>query len=139
MKILTVKNNSNEAVLVDVLDYNKNNIKTGYIFVDVTKPLKKEIKPPLFNTALMNGIPMGVEKYIINPWTYWSSEEKLESIRLQRDYLLQETDWVTIRAVDTGTAESQAWKNYRQALRDFPANVNVNLPVEQIVWPQKPV
>jgi hypothetical protein len=81
---------------------------------------------------------MGTKKIAINPWTYWSSEEKIESIRLQRDYLLQQTDWVTIRAVDTETPESQAWKNYRQALRDFPANVNVNLPIEQIVWPQKP-
>jgi hypothetical protein len=138
MKILTIKNNSNEAILVDVLDYNKNNIKTGYIFVDVTKSLKKEIKPTPFNNISMNGMPMGVEKYIINPWTYWSSEEKIESIRLQRDYLLQQTDWVTIRAIDTGTPESQTWKDYRQALRDFPNNVDANLPIDQIVWPQKP-
>ena len=63
------------------------------------------------------------EKYY-NPWTYWSSNEKLDSIRLQRDYLLQQTDWRAIRAYETQTPESQAWLDYRQALRDFPQTVS---------------
>ena len=75
---------------------------------------------------------------LINPWTYWDANTKLNSIRLQRDYLLQQTDWRTIKSVDTDVPESQAWKDYRQALRDFPATVNVNLPIEQIVWPTAP-
>jgi len=51
---------------------------------------------------------------------------------------LQQTDWVAIRASETVTSESQAWKDYRQQLRDFPNTVNVNLPIEQIVWPISP-
>jgi len=75
---------------------------------------------------------------LINPWTFWDANTKLSSIRLQRDYLLQQTDWVAIRASETVTSESQAWKDYRQQLRDFPNTVNVNLPIEQIVWPISP-
>jgi len=75
---------------------------------------------------------------MVNPWTVWGNDQKLESIRLQRNYLLQQTDWVAIRASETVTSESQAWKDYRQQLRDFPNTVNVNLPIEQIVWPISP-
>ena len=75
---------------------------------------------------------------LINPWTLWDNNTKLASIRLQRDYLLNKSDWVAIRASETGTSESQAWKNYRQALRDFPSTVDVSLPIEQIVWPVSP-
>ena len=78
------------------------------------------------------------ETVLINPWTYWDYNTKMTSIRLQRDYLLQQTDWRTIKSVDTEVPESQAWRDYRQALRDFPATVDVNLPIEQIVWPTPP-
>ena len=58
-----------------------------------------------------------------------------EGVRTQRDKLLQETDWVVIKAKETGTNLSAAFKDYRQALRNitlqdgFPHN---------IVWPDKP-
>jgi len=39
-----------------------------------------------------------------------------EEIRDMRDYYLEDTDW---RAVKDRTM-SQAWKDYRQALRDLP-------------------
>jgi hypothetical protein len=79
-----------------------------------------------------------VQQKLINPWTFWDDNTKIASIRLQRDYLLKLTDWRTIKSVDTEVPESQAWKNYRQSLRDFPNTVNVNLPIEQIVWPTPP-
>lgn len=58
-----------------------------------------------------------------------------EGVRTQRDKLLQETDWVVIKAKETGTNLSAAFKDYRQELRDitlqdgFPHNVT---------WPEKP-
>ena len=41
-----------------------------------------------------------------------------EQVRWHRDRILAETDW---RAVKDRTM-SQAWKDYRQALRDLPQN-----------------
>ena len=57
------------------------------------------------------------------------------TIKEKRAKLLADSDWVVIKATDTGTPIPQDWQTYRQALRDitlqpeFPYNV---------VWPQKP-
>lgn len=75
---------------------------------------------------------------VLNPWTYWDDNTKLESIRLQRNYLLSQTDWTALNDVPLSPSEKTAYENYRQQLRDFPDVVNVNLPIEQIIWPTKP-
>ena len=77
-------------------------------------------------------------------WTQMKTAEQLaleaheaavESARAKRDRLLAESDWVTIRATDTGDPVPTEWQTYRQALRDiteqsgFPDNVE---------WPQEP-
>ena len=83
--------------------------------------------------------------YVVGP-IFETTEEEIDyklsidrtvasSVRQQRDKLLQETDWVIIKAKETGSYISVDWKEYRQALRDitlqdgFPHN---------IVWPEKP-
>jgi len=74
----------------------------------------------------------------------WSSEEQnwvttqipdeifWNRLRNQRNFLLSSTDWVVIKARETSTNVPSAWKDYRQALRDLPANTtdpkNVNWP-----------
>jgi hypothetical protein len=52
-------------------------------------------------------------------------------IRIQRNALLQQTDWICARSVDTGESVSDEWKTYRQALRDI---TNQTDPFN-IVWP----
>jgi hypothetical protein len=78
------------------------------------------------------------DNILINPWTYWNNDSKLESIRLQRDYFLGKSDWIVSKYAETLTEVPQNWRDYRQALRDFPSTVDVNLPIEQIVWPVSP-
>jgi hypothetical protein len=88
-------------------------------------------------------------KYVVGP-RFFDTEEKTaeeqrleyrsridqrvaESIRSQRDKLLQETDWTQNR--DVILENDAEWVTYRQALRDitlqdgFPHNV---------IWPEKP-
>ena len=55
--------------------------------------------------------------------------------RAKRDRLLAESDWVTIRATDTGTPVPTEWQTYRQALRDIPDQTGFP---EEIEWPQEP-
>ena len=62
-------------------------------------------------------------------------EQAAESARNQRDRLLTETDWVTIRATDTGDPVPTEWQTYRQALRDIPEQTGFP---EEIEWPQEP-
>ena len=58
-----------------------------------------------------------------------------EQLRYNRDKKLAETDWVVTKANETGVAESEAWKTYRQALRDLPSNTTDPF---NPTWPTKP-
>ena len=65
---------------------------------------------------------------------------QLENLRHRRDQLLAETDWVTLKAIDDsndglGIQLPQVWMDYRQALRDLPANT---VDPANPVWPTKP-
>ena len=77
-------------------------------------------------------------------WTQMKTAEQLETERLeqasetardQRDRLLTGSDWVTIRATDTGDPVPTEWLDYRQALRDITEQTGFP---EQIEWPQEP-
>ena len=63
------------------------------------------------------------------------TQEKAQSVRIQRDALLASTDWLVIKAQEIGASITTEWATYRQALRDitaqegFPHSVN---------WPAKP-
>ena len=60
--------------------------------------------------------------------------EQWRYVRNKRDDLLTKTDWVVTKASETGVAETDAWKTYRQALRDITTQSN---PYD-ITWPTKP-
>ena len=65
-------------------------------------------------------------------------------LREERNILLSETDWMVIKSQDTGVAMSDAWKTYRQALRDLPASstpsldANYDLDLTSVTWPTEP-
>ena len=65
-------------------------------------------------------------------------------LREERDVLLSETDWMVARSIETGVAISDAWKTYRQILRDLPAssspslNQYYDLDFSSVTWPTKP-
>ena len=66
--------------------------------------------------------------------------EQMKALRRQRDQLLAETDWVTLKALDLsndglGIQLPQVWMDYRKALRDLPANT---VDPANPVWPVKP-
>ena len=61
-----------------------------------------------------------------------AAAREMEYIREHRDNLLTETDWMALGDVTM----SDAWKTYRQDLRDIPAS---NTVYENVSWPTKPV
>ena len=65
-----------------------------------------------------------------------------KAVRDQRDRLLAETDWVTIKAVDASSDGlaiqlPQVWVVYRQALRDITDHVSFP-HLQDADWPAKP-
>lgn len=58
-----------------------------------------------------------------------------ESVRLQRDKLLSDTDWVVIKAKETSTNLPAGFKAYRDALRDITEQEGFP---HSVTWPEKP-
>ena len=61
-----------------------------------------------------------------------------ERIRAERTRLLAETDWVVIKARENGGQVPAAWKTYRVALRDLPAEQSDKTKYSEITWPTQP-
>ena len=64
----------------------------------------------------------------------WADEvpvREMEDIRSHRNRLLTETDWMA----NSDVTMSDAWKTYRQELRDIPAS---NTVYKDVTWPTKP-
>lgn len=64
--------------------------------------------------------------------------EPLRLLRIERNRLLAETDWMALNDV----VMSDAWKTYRQQLRDLPSTANPQLnengQLINVDWPTKP-
>ena len=72
--------------------------------------------------------------------TRLTNAEPMKLLRVERDRLLATTDW---RASSDLTL-ADAWKTYRQSLRDLPASAspsldsNYNLDLTSVTWPTEP-
>ena len=64
-------------------------------------------------------------------WADGAAAREMEAIRNHRDRLLTETDWMALGDVTM----SDAWKTYRQDLRDIPAS---NTVYKDVTWPTQP-
>jgi hypothetical protein len=61
-----------------------------------------------------------------------AQERAWRTLRATRNELLASSDWTVLGDSPTSTA---AWKTYRQALRDLPANTTDPF---NVVWPTPP-
>lgn len=64
-------------------------------------------------------------------------ERAAASVRGQRDALLASTDWLVVKAQETGVSLGQIWLDYRQALRDITAHASFP-HLQESDWPVKP-
>ena len=60
------------------------------------------------------------------------AEIKLDEVRAERNSLLAETDWMSLPDAPT---MSDAWKKYRQELRDITKSAT---SLDDVTWPEKP-
>ena len=61
-----------------------------------------------------------------------TNEQLFEQIRLWRNAELSQCDWTQVA---DSTADKTAWKTYRQALRDLPAQ---NADPKKLKFPKRP-
>lgn len=109
---------------------------------DLFKSIKTETLINLNEWTLKHGelvkLPLspGVDHlydYKLNEWVLdlscaWSL------VRSKRDKLLSETDWMSLKAQESGSALDPAWTSYRQSLRD----VTLQVDPRNIKWPKVP-
>lgn len=85
-----------------------------------------EIEDPMQETVGWTIIELTTEEQAV------AREQIIHNLKFKRNTLLEETDWMMF--ADTPEI-SQAWLDYRQALRDVPAQAGFP---ETVVWPTKP-
>lgn len=81
-------------------------------------------------------VPIPLEEMKAAYDVYVNETKPLSDLRRKRDMLLKETDKYAMTDWPHSTPESeQAWLDYRQALRDLPANTT---DPKNPVWPTQP-
>ena len=84
------------------------------------------------------------ETAINNKITELDTAEPMRLMRIERDRRLTACDWVVAKASETGVAQSDAWKTYRQALRDLTKTAtptltsSFSLKMSSVSWPTQP-
>jgi len=78
---------------------------------------------------------------IVAEWNKYEKEEKpvrdLERLRIERNNLLSQSDWVVIKEREEGGSVSNFadWKEYRQKLRDITKTYKT---LDTVKWPTAP-
>ena len=67
--------------------------------------------------------------------TELTNAEPMKELRKQRDLILAESDWMSF---SDSPDISDAWKTYRQALRDITDQTPSDTTLSNINWPTKP-
>ena len=89
---------------------------------------------------LDSGQTKPTETEVTNKITTLDAAEPMRLLRVERDVRIAKTDW---RASSDLTI-ADAWKTYRQALRDLPASAspsldsNYELDLTSVTWPTEP-
>ena len=71
----------------------------------------------------------------------YATQQCWYDVRQLRNIELQQSDYITSVASETGVGISTAWKNYRQELRDLPANTDISTTttgLTDVTWPTEP-
>ena len=67
-----------------------------------------------------------------------SLDSAMANLRFKRNNLLAQTDWIVIKAKETGGTIPSAWKTYRQELRDLTNGLTTVDEVNAVEFPERP-
>lgn len=65
-------------------------------------------------------------------------KETMFSLRVRRNNALTSSDWTQMPDTPLSTEQQAAWQNYRQQLRDLPANYPDATSIDDITFPTPP-
>ena len=67
-------------------------------------------------------------------WEDGGLDRALFNLRLERTKKLQQSDWMA----NSDVTMTDAWKTYRQQLRDLPSGLDTVDKVNNVTWPSEP-
>ena len=118
---------------IDDINYPKPTIATTDYYRDLGVLPVKEVAPINHSQQKIVAVETPYEEdgfWVVREAVDKTTDEKMVTIRAERDTLLRDTDWTGLSDVTM----SAGMITYRQALRDLPASVDVDNPV----YPTKP-
>jgi hypothetical protein len=71
-------------------------------------------------------------------WAEDLNKQALDFIRSDRDQLLTQSDWIEFPSAPISEEKRTEWRNYRQALRDFPSTIENPRDGNSYTWPTPP-
>lgn len=80
-----------------------------------------------------------------SPAHYWNGSWVLDTdmiqkeLRIRRTLLLSKSDWTQAADSPLSEQEKQAWREYRQALRDLPNDYADIKSLDEVQFPQQPI
>jgi len=91
-------------------------------------------------------VDCGLDETLVNDNGQWRVETAAETaareqyalwagVRAQRNARLSRSDWTVLADAPLDVAAQDAWKAYRQALRDVPSTFGAP---EDVIWPTEP-
>lgn len=89
----------------------------------------------VLSVLIASGPLEGALPSVDQPTQELAAERAAHLVRVQRNTLLAQSDWRVFVAAEDGQLLPAAWRTYRQALRDIPAQLGFPLDVQ---WPAPP-
>lgn len=88
--------------------------------------------------SIIEGIYEVSEYKIIDASPVEQSIDFWETIRLQRNELLNQSDWTQVNDSPLSDSKKQEWATYRQSLRDLPATYQSVNNIADVIFPTMP-
>ena len=109
----------------------------GDLPVNVTPVITLVVVPPLtWDTVMAVRADDGTITLQEDPQKIEDHKAALWSqLRIERNRLLQQSDWVALADAHLSQDKKDAWFTYRQSLRDLPENAT---DPTQVTWPVSP-
>ncbi len=71
-------------------------------------------------------------------WANGAYDRAMTELRSRRNQLLASSDWTQVADVALTVEDDTKWRDYRKALRDFPAGLRTADDVANVDWPTAP-
>jgi len=100
--------------------------------------------PPHSIISWEGGDPQPTQEELESAWQIYLSTEPMRLLRIERDRLLEESDWIVNRSYSQGVSVPTEWAEYLQQLRDLPTTATPTLDpststgISGVTWPIKP-